>query len=86
MIKNNCIKLTMVSLAVFSAQVTAGGVGGFTQLQNNSEAFVRATCGGFNGGQNVQNALQDDLFVACRSMVQSTNELNGATGQAFSRQ
>jgi len=85
-IKNNYIKLSMLSVAVFSAQLTAGGAGGFTELQNNSEAFVRATCDGFNGGQNVQNSLQDDLFVACRSMVQSTNELNGATGQVFSRQ
>ncbi len=55
---------------VFSGNALA--VNGFNDLQNDSETFVRSTCGGFvqNGASN---GLEQDLFDACRSMVHSAN-------------
>ncbi len=85
MINNKYIKFSFVLMAIFSTNITAQDLGGFSQLQSNSEKFVRDTCAGFQGGRNVQNGQQQDLFGACRSMVQSANELNGTGGTDFSR-
>jgi outer membrane autotransporter protein len=84
-INNYFFKFGLVSMVVFSTNIVAQGLDSFSRLQTNSEAFVRATCKGFQGGNNVQNAQQQDLFGACRSMVQSANELNGSGNTDFSR-
>lgn len=57
---------------------------GFSQLQQNTSAGVLATCRGFvaNGANN---SLEQDLFDACSSMVQSENQLNGSGPTTNSR-
>lgn len=64
---------------VFSGNALA--VDGFNDLQNDSEIFVRSTCGGFvrNQQSEVPSTLtndQQDLFNICSSMVQSVNGLS----------
>ena len=83
-INNKFFKCGLVSLSVFAMPLNAAGLGGFSELQINSEAFVRDTCGGLASRQT-RNTQQQDLFVACRSMVQSANELTGSGGTDFSR-
>ena len=54
------------------------GFTGISQLQAETESAVRATCSGFVRNPNEErNALQQDLFDACRSMVHSRNALTG---------
>ncbi len=74
--KNNIrIKLGLVSMVVFSAPLNAASLEGFSELQTETESFVRTTCAGLiEVGEN-RNLLQEDLFGACRSMVQTANDL-----------
>lgn len=73
-------------LLVLSSQVLSTGIEGFNDLQSRSETFVRATCGGFVVNQDAENALQQDLFDVCSSMVNSVNDLTGSEGTAESRE
>ncbi|MCK5830370.1 MAG: autotransporter outer membrane beta-barrel domain-containing protein [Methylococcales bacterium] len=70
---NNNIKLSLVSMLVFSTNINAAGLDDYNELHSSSERFVRNTCAGLiKVGQN-RNALENDLFGACRSMVQTAN-------------
>lgn len=83
--KNNNIKMGLVSMVVFSTHLSAAGLDNFNELQSNSEQFVRSTCAGLiKVGEN-RNALQNDLFGACRSMVQTTNVYTESGPTQFSR-
>ena len=62
---------------VFSGNALA--VVGFNGLRNDSEAFVRSTCGGF-ASNGTSNSLEADLFATCGSMVESVNGLPGRSG------
>jgi len=65
---------------VFSGNALA--VDGFNELQNDSEAFVRSTCGGFVGDpSSAVTSDQQDLFDACGTMVHSVNALPDGTGK-----
>lgn len=59
-------------------------IAGFSDLQNDSQQFVGQTCGGFvrNGAEG---DLEVDLFNACTSMVQSTNQIIGTGPTTNSR-
>ncbi len=84
---NKNIKMGLVSMVVFSTSLSAADLEGFNELQLKTESFVRNTCGalipGFQGEQ--LNDLEEDLFFACRSMVQTANESTGTGDTRFSR-
>lgn len=84
---NKRIKLSLVSMVVFSSPLNAAGLDGFSELQTNTESFVRSTCGALIPGFKDErlNDLEEDLFFACRSMVQTANEYKGDGATAFSR-
>ncbi len=86
--KNNNIKMGLVSMVVFSTSLSAADLEGFNELQANTEKFVRSTCGGLgalNQNEQLNDPLQKDLFFACRSMVQTANESTGTGATGFSR-
>lgn len=75
--------------ALFIVSGHAIAVEGFNALQNNSESFVRSTCGGFVKDKKATTSRdekfvllsnQQDLFDACGSMVHSVNALPGRQG------
>lgn len=72
-------------LLVFSGQELAADVVGFNELQNRSQNFVSATCGGFARNQDAETVFENDLFTVCRSMVQSVKEVNGEESNNESR-
>ncbi len=66
-------------LSLLSTNTLAIGINGFNNLQNNSEEFVRTTCGGFvNNGATTADEME--LFTICATMVQSVNDLPGNGG------
>ena len=56
-----------------------------TELQSSTGDAIADVCAGFSGGRNVSNALQQELFETCRSMVQNGNEVAGSGPSGFSR-
>lgn len=72
--------LSYPMLFVFSGSVLAANVAGFNDLQNNSESFVRTTCGGFVNNNDAVTSNQRDLFDVCGTMVHSVNALPDSTG------
>lgn len=65
------------ALLISSGSTLAVEIEEFTSLQDQSESFVRSTCGGFVRNQDATTAGEIELFDVCRTMVQSANQANG---------
>ncbi len=74
----------LVATLSFTVNANAANQLGLSDLQADTSASVRTTCAGL-AGQRSRNVLENDLFDACRSMVQSENQLLGTGPTSFSR-
>ncbi|NOQ45968.1 MAG: autotransporter domain-containing protein [Desulfobulbaceae bacterium] len=88
--KNIPLKISTASILLnllFVGSTWAANLGELpsqTELQSSTGNAIADVCAGFSGGQNVSNALQQELFETCRAMVQSGNEVAGSGPTDFS--
>ncbi len=72
------------SMFVLGHAQTLGQRPGQSSLQSNTGTGVQGVCPQLGALGGARTTLQDDLFVNCRALVQTGNELNGSGATAFS--
>ena len=81
--KNTPLKISttlLLSNLLVAGSTWAANLGelpGQTQLQSTTGNSIAQVCARFEGGQNVANPLQQQLFDTCASMVQNANQIVG---------